>query len=123
VDRRWLVWTLFGAAGTTALLVPASVHEQLPLGEFVMTYKALFAKSLHVLFFAVFAVLSGWLRIALAWRPALMFFLMLHAAGTEFLQGFVPGRNGTVGDVLFNHLGIALGLAFSWSCWTRNDSA
>lgn len=119
MDRRWLVWCLFLVGWTAMLLVPGSVHEQLSLGEVVWTRKAFIAKSAHVLGFAAFAVITGWLRVPLPWRPPLMFLLMFHAVATEFLQDFVPGRTATLSDALFNHLGIALGVALTWKWWTH----
>ncbi len=118
---RWFVWMLFLLAWTAALLVPASVHEQLPLGEFVLTRRALIAKFVHVLGYVAWAGLTAWLRVGPGWRPALVFFLMAHAAGTEFLQDYVPGRTGSVGDVLFNHLGIGLGICISWKWWAPSQ--
>ena len=122
MDRRWLAWSVFFLLLTTLLVLPGNVHEQLPLGEFILSRKVLFAKIVHLAFYAVFAILSGWLRVPLRWRPALMFLLMLHGAATEFIQLYVPYRNGSLSDVLFDHLGIAIGFLISWKWWTRSGT-
>ena len=38
---------------------------------------------------------------------------MLLATGTEFFQQFVPGRQGSLGDLVANSLGIALALGLA----------
>ena len=115
---RWMLWLGFAAAWTTALVIPIP-SDQLQLGELFISRRVLVAKTVHVAAYAVFTILTGWLRVPLRWRPALMFLLMAHAAGTEFIQLNLSYRSGTVGDVLFNHLGIAVGFAMSWAWWTR----
>ena len=119
MDRRSFVWIVYFVCLTTLLVMPGTVQDQLPLGEFVLTNKTLFAKSVHIALYAIFAVLTGSLRVSPSWRLPLLFFVMAHGAATEFLQQFVPERNGSVSDVLFDHLGIALGLLVSWKWWTR----
>jgi len=47
----------------------------------------------------------------------LLAFLSLHAAGTEYLQQFVPGRTGLISDVVIDHIGLLLGLALTWKHW------
>ena len=122
VDRRWLVWTVYFVCLTALLVMPGTVQEQIPLGEFVLTYKALIAKFVHVALYVVFAVLTARLPVAIAYRLPLLFLLMVHGALTEFIQQYVPQRVGSVSDVLFDHLGIALGLLISWKWWTRPET-
>jgi len=44
---------------------------------------------------------------------------MAHAAATEWVQLHVSNRTGTIQDVILDHIGIALGLAFSWKWWSK----
>ena len=53
---------------------------------------------------------------------ALLFFLMAHAVGTEYVQLRWSGRDGCLRDVLIDHAGILLGLILSWKRWTRPDT-
>ena len=120
MDRRWIAWFLYFSCMTTLLVLPGRFQAELPLGEFVVTNKVFIAKGVHVSAYAGLAVLSGWLRVPLRVRPALMFLLMFHAAATEFIQLYVPNRGGSLGDVLWDHLGIAIGLCISWKWWSRS---
>ena len=119
---RWLVWTLFCIALTAALVAPVPSPEELPLGELLVSRRVLVAKSVHVVAYAMFAMLSGWLPVALRWRLFLMFFLMLHAVSTEFIQLHLSYRSGTLSDVLWDCLGIAVGFGLSWRWWLREDT-
>jgi hypothetical protein len=54
-----------------------------------------------------------------------MMFLTMHAWSTEMLQSALHdsfGRDGSLGDVGLNLLGIAVGAALSWRRWTKEDS-
>lgn len=119
---RWLVWSLFCLAWTAALIVPVPPPDELPLGELLSARRVLVAKSVHVGAYATFAILSGWLPVTFRWRIFLMFFLMLHAVGTEFIQLHLSYRSGTLADVLFDCLGIALGCGISWRWWLREGT-
>ncbi len=119
---RWLILLAYTVAWTIALLAPVPDAEDLPFGEDFITHKVLFSKTVHVSAYAVFTVLVGWQRVPLGWRPLLLFMLMLHGAGTEWLQEILgAGRTGLLSDVLFNHLGIGIGLFISWKWWTRPE--
>jgi len=83
---RWLIWIGFVVAWTIALEVPAPETEGLPGGEMIDSNRRLIAKSAHVAVYVVMAMLSGWVPIALRYRWVMMFFLMGHAWGTEYLQ-------------------------------------
>ena len=85
-------------------------------------------KSLHVLVYATLSMLwiwtlekmpSWWLRLAAA-------LLLATALGAvlEWAQTMVPGRYGTLSDVLLNAFGAALGLALAvWFSRTRNANS
>jgi len=119
---RWLVWTLFCVAWTTALVAPVPSTDELPLGELLATRRVLVAKAVHVVAYAIFTMLSGWLPVEPRWRLLLMYLLMLHAVATEFIQLHLSYRSGTLGDVLWDHLGIAIGFGLSWRWWLREGS-
>jgi VanZ family protein len=118
---RWLIWLVFVTLWTVALLIPAPEPEALEGEVFFFTRRALVAKSLHVLANTVMTILSAWLFVPTRYRWLLIFFLMVHAGVTEQLQIMVAYRSGLLMDVLFDHLGVALGVALSWQWWTRPD--
>lgn len=74
------------------------------------------AKFLHVSVYAFLALYISWLPLR-RWRWLLLAFLSLHAAGTEYFQQFVPGRHGMISDVLIDHAGLLLAIAFTWKRW------
>jgi VanZ family protein len=109
----WVAWTV-------ALLAPVpkqTASVVLPTDE----AKFWFGKSLHVCTYA-FLTIAG---ISLPWsrkqRLGLLLALFLHGVATEILQQFVPGRTGSVRDVLLDSAGILLGWAIlSWWVMRRN---
>jgi VanZ family protein len=114
---RWLIWSAYAVAWTTALLVPV---PEMPAATGLQEphYRFLFAKTVHVSAYALFTVLSAWLLVSPRYRWLLIGFLVAHAAGTEILQALLPtGRTGCIEDVGIDLIGIALGLALSWRCW------
>lgn len=119
---RWLIWTLFCVAWTAALVAPVPSTDGLPMGEFLDSRRVLVAKAVHVVAYAMFAMLSGWLPVAPRWRLLLMYLLMVHAVATEFTQLHLSYRSGTLSDVLWDHLGIAIGFGLSWRWWLREGT-
>jgi len=118
---RWLLWFAYAAAWTVALVVPVPDVQVLSFGEELIDLRWLFAKSVHVSAYAVFAILTGLLPVAWRWRLPLLFLLMLHGAGTEWVQeNFTTSRTGSLSDVLWDHLGIAVGCCVSWKWWSRD---
>ncbi len=117
---RWWIWGIYAAAWSTALLVPVPEHPWV-IGEFHFTRRMLFAKAVHLSAYAVFAILTGWLRAPVRFRFLLMFLLMLHATLTEVLQFALDEymhRHGDLLDVALDNVGIALGMAVAWKWWT-----
>jgi hypothetical protein len=119
--RRW-IWLIYVLSWTTALLVPNPAHagdnENLRLWLF------LFAKAVHVSAYAMLAILTGWLRPTGLLRWLLLGFLILHAAGTEYLQYVMDvGRTGCWSDVWLNLMSIGIGIGVSWKWWTADTSA
>lgn len=104
-------WCLCLAAWTAALLTSSPVEvgkEVVPSG---MEFPA--AKLLHVCVYGFLALCI--FRMPLGrWRWLPLAVLSLHAAGTEFLQRYIPGRTGKVADVFIDHFGILLGFALAW---------
>jgi VanZ family protein len=111
---RWSVACLYVAVWSAALLTPypADAARALEPDE-----AFLLAKALHVAAYAGMAVVFGWLRAPLPFRWLLPAFCVLHAGGTEYLQGFVHDRSGSWRDVGLDHLGILLGLLASRKWW------
>ncbi len=115
---RGLIWSIYTATWTTALLTPQPVRvADAVLGNEHAGYAA---KTLHVSAYAVLTILTGWLNAPLRWRGLLVVFLSAHALGTEFFQAYVPTRYPSWADVGWDHLGIVLGLILSWAWWTAS---
>lgn len=110
---RWLLWSLFVAAWTYALLTPI---PPLPPGTLVAEHHFLIGKSVHVAVYAFWTVLSAWLRAPARWRWLLLAFISFHGMATEYLQQFVE-RGSSLQDVGLDHVGLLLGAALSWKWW------
>lgn len=80
--------------------------------------KFIIAKTVHIVTYACWAVLSGWLHLPRPGCWQLLGFLALHAMATEFFQQFV-GRSGSWGDVGLDLVGAALGMLLSWQWWFK----
>ena len=116
---RWLVWTIFMVGWTIALEMPAKIHT----GE-NSPFRYLIPKATHVVVYGCFAVLSAVVPLPMRFRFLMMFFLMAHANGTEFLQDLLEPychRTGSLADVGYDHIGIVIGVLVSWKWWTRPD--
>jgi len=118
---RWLIWFAFVVAWTIALEMPFPATDKLPGGDVIASNKVLFAKGMHVAVYVAMAILSGWVPIATRYRWVMMFFLMGHAWGSEYLQELLQSicfRGGKLSDVGFDIIGIVIGVALSWKWWT-----
>ena len=83
-------------------------------------FKLTFTKTGHVLAYALFAWLSGWLHLPVQRRWMVLYFLMAHAGITELIQqDYIPDRSGRLEDVALNYLGILLGILASWNWWNE----
>jgi hypothetical protein len=123
---RWLIWFLFVVGWTIALELPVPSPERLPGAEFVMTYRVLIAKTIHVSVYVFMTMLTSWLPLAPRYRPIAVFFLMAHAGLSELGQELLRDichRGGSVGDVALDYLGIALGLVVGWRRWTQDPAS
>jgi hypothetical protein len=116
---RLLVWLIYVACWTTALVVPIPGQGEWHVSGFEIDLKFLFAKTVHVSGYALLAGLAGWLRVPLRYRWLIMYVLMVHATLTEVIQDNMRslGRTGSLYDVALDHVGIALGLILSWNWW------
>lgn len=129
---RWLIWLVYVLTWTWALLLPnpndwacwllghpgdqmGDPPFRLQLLLFVESF--FFSKGLHVSAYAVFAILSMWLRVPWRYRWLLVVFMSCHAMGTEFFQNFEPSRHPSWRDVGLDHLGIILGMGATWKGW------
>jgi VanZ family protein len=119
---RWLIWSIYFVAWTAGLLHPDpfdTLQSTLHVEKLDINFKFFLAKGLHISAYALLTILTGWLATPIRWRWLLMFILMAHGPLTERLQMEVPGRTGSLRDVLFDMAGISLGLVVSWPLWSR----
>jgi hypothetical protein len=117
---RWLIWAAVVIVWTLGLEFPVPKPEHIPAGEFIIERKYIIGKTLHVSAYALLAILSAWVPTPPRYRWLMMFFLMVHAWGSEMLQEALNPwfhRGGSLSDVGFDVVGIVLGLAVSWKWW------
>lgn len=117
---RWLAWSVYVMALTTALLMPVPIDAK---GNVALQKSmTIFSKTVHVSSFAVLTVLTLWLPLRAGRRWPLGVFLISYAMLTEYLQYVMDvGRVGSWLDVCFNSVGITLGLVIvKW--WLRPRS-
>ena len=120
---RWIAWIAFTALWTIALVAPVGKIEAFRSDSVLSgDYRIVVAKIVHALAYASWTILTASLLPRFGGRIALLFFLMAHAAGTEYVQLRWSGRDGCLRDVLIDHAGILLGLLLSWKRWTRPDT-
>jgi VanZ family protein len=114
---RWLIWGGFVVVWTTLLLLPGSDFAKMGFDLGLNDWKIFAAKVAHLLAYALFAFLSGVLRVPARFRWMPLYFAMAHGALTELLQQHVEGRHGCLEDVALNYAGILLGLVVGWKWW------
>jgi hypothetical protein len=119
--QRWLLWLAFLGLWTTALLVPVP-RLGLTFGGLGVDSKDVLAKAVHVMAYAAFAVLTGWLRVPVRLRWLPLFFVTAHGTLTELLQQLTLTRTGSLTDVGWDNLGVALGLLASWKWWSAGEA-
>lgn len=117
--QRWCIWGVYVLAWTALLLTPAHTIDDLPGVDLLAPIRYIAAKGLHVCAYAVMTILCAWLFVPARWRWLLVFFAMGHATLTEHIQEHIQGRTGSLHDVGFDNIGIAIGLALSWKWWSR----
>jgi hypothetical protein len=109
-----LVWVAFTAAWTFALLSAFPIEARDAVVSKEVGFSA--GKSLHVLAYAFYTLLTLWLGRDRWWRWPLLAFVSMHAIGTEYLQQFVD-RTSSLLDVGLDHAGILLSVALTWRKW------
>jgi VanZ family protein len=122
---RWLIWGTYVIAWTVALEVPVPIQPAPPEMAAEVTLRGLFSKFVHVGAYTVLTLLSAWVPLPMRYRWLMVFFLAVHATGTEILQTTLQdycGRTGSIHDIGLDLVGIALGLVFTWRWWTQPDS-
>ena len=84
-------------------------------------WDALVKKGAHFLAYAVLSVLA-WRLFREGQRPYLWAFLLtvLYAISDEYHQSYIPGRNGTLIDVLIDSLGGVTALFSLRKNWLRS---
>lgn len=113
----WLAWIVYVLAWSRGLLMEQPIdpgdNERLRQGLF------LFAKTVHVGSYALFAMLSAWLDVRRPYRWLLLVFMSAHAMGTEYGQQFFATRHPSWRDVGLDHLGIVIGVILTWKWWCK----
>lgn len=110
----WVYWFLILVIWTALLVAPGDwffdqgKHQIGGLG---------IGKFLHIGFYALLAASAGWLRLSLNWRMALIPLLVLHGGFTEWMQTFVPFREGCWRDVGIDSLSVLTGFLLTWRWW------
>lgn len=115
VSLRWVLTLMLVLAITAVSVVPG--HSRQSASTFVWLIEitpSTLQKSMHFFVYAGLAwlwvwtlesVSPGWLRFALAF-----FLCAAISVGLEWYQTLVPGRFGTMSDVLLNTAGVIAGL-------------
>jgi hypothetical protein len=120
---RWTIWVAYTPAWTVSLLVPRPIEAR---SDQVVLWWSLFvfSKIVHVSAYALWTVMTCWLRTALWVRILLVLVILLHGLGTEYLQLLMNiGRHGSWRDVGLDWFGTALGLVLGWLLFLRSPSA
>ncbi|MFQ3649340.1 MAG: VanZ family protein [Gemmataceae bacterium] len=100
-----LGWLTLLGIWTYLLLLP-STKEISDWVNVPITRRFLVAKALHLGVYFLLAYLAAYLPRRTAWWAI----LAVHAALTELGQQFLPGRTGTLLDVMINLCGVLIGL-------------
>jgi VanZ family protein len=119
LEKRWLpIWILL-----VVVLFPGHILPQTAPPGTDIGFDISLDKLLHLAIFAGLAALPT--LFARRKLPYLMAVLIM-AGGFEALQLFIPGRWGSLGDVLANLIGLTVGAAlgfFSRSRWHGDRAA
>jgi VanZ family protein len=122
-----LVLLVFLGLWTWKLLEPNPVPEAIS-EKLQGDMRKAAAKSLHAGGYAFLTLLAVTLPLPNYWRWFLAGLLALHGVATEIGQTYVPGRTGSVRDVLIDWGGIGLGVLVwrlvhrsncRWHIWHR----
>ena len=122
---RWLIWGAYVIAWTVALEVPVPIEPAPPDMAAEVTLRGLFSKFVHVGAYTLLALLSAWVPLPSRYRWLMVFFLAVHATGTEILQTALQdicGRTGSVYDIGLDLVGMSIAFVITWRWWTRPES-
>jgi VanZ family protein len=103
----WVLWGLFLAAWTAALLSPEPPRASAAVVPSSMRFWV--AKGLHLGAYAILAFAPRWLTSSRKAWWVVWLALVAHGALTEVGQLFVEGRHGSIRDVALDAAGVALG--------------
>lgn len=120
---RWVIWSVFLVGWTVALLRPVPAPAIDVVEQFAPGRRWFVAKGVHLFCYALLAILSGWLRVPVRFRPLLMLGIMAHCTATELGQLALTYREGSLIDVAIDNVGVLIGLAISWRLWREADHA
>ncbi len=117
---RWLIWSGLLLIWTIAVEFPGRSPEEHPDPEVLRILKQIAAKTMHIGVYAFLTGLSPWAPLPVRFRWVMMFVLIGHAWLTEWLQELLSPiwfRHGSLADVGFDLLGIAMGATLTWRSW------
>ncbi len=114
-EYRWLITLAFAALIVFLSVTPRRVNGGPPtVGRIIDHTPALLHKFMHVVCYAVLAMLAVWTLEPLASQTNRIMITLLATIGfgafLEWQQTRVPGRFGTIFDVLLNTLGALVGI-------------
>src|SRR5262249_4890516 len=118
--RRWIL-LLYALALTISLLVPQPIRSADPQ---VKESLYIFGKTVHIVAYATFTALAGWVLLPARYRWVLVVMLIGHGMLTEWVQYItydILGRTGQWSDVGLDAIGIAVGLALTCKWWLAPD--
>lgn len=117
---RWAIWWVLLALWTIGLLLPFTADVPWRLESMDLSVRKIVSKSLHFSAYTILVLLAAWAGLSPRWRWLLVFFIMFHTGATEWIQAnYIPGRGGSLSDVLLDQCGIALGFILSWRAWVQ----
>jgi len=115
VSVRWLITTAFAILVVIVSVTPGRDQAEDSIFVWlVVNTPTLMQKLMHIVVYASLAFLLAWSLESIGPRPLRLAIALLLAiglgAGLEWYQTSVPGRFGTLLDVLLNAGGALLGL-------------
>jgi VanZ family protein len=113
----WWPWLAVLGVWTALLVFPGYWFPHPPPAVSVGELGA--GKLLHVAAYAALAASAGWLPASVGWRTLLVVLLVGHGGLTEWLQTFVPWREGCWRDVGIDAAGVTVGWLASRWWWPR----
>lgn len=110
--RHPAVWWLFATIALSTAFVIAGVQPRVPKALRSVSDDLLHASAYLVL--GVAAAQAGRLWGLRPWPALALAYAVLHGAGLEVLQHFLPPRAAELSDLVADAAGAALGVGFMW---------